>query len=144
MNVIYLDGRVGKDPELKRLANGQAVLSFSVATNETWHDDKGQKHEKTEWHNCVAWRKLAEALHENVKKGSAIIVVGKLQTRSWEGKDGCKNYRTEIMVINAGVPFRAHSPAKSDPAEGNDRAAGFLAGPEPIGKNEDDGCDLPF
>jgi single-strand DNA-binding protein len=106
MNTITLWGHVGKDSESKFTANGSQVLTFSLATKESWHDDKGEKHEKTEWHRCVAWRKLAEALDPYAKKGAPLIIIGRNETRSWE-KDGKKYYSTEIQVKYAGVPIMA-------------------------------------
>ena len=99
LNKVQLIGNIGKDAELKYTPSSVAVASFSVATSEQWKDDAGNKQEKTEWHNIVAWRKLAEICGEYVKKGGKIYVEGKLSTRTYE-KDGVKQYRTEIVADN--------------------------------------------
>jgi single-strand DNA-binding protein len=98
VNKVILVGRLGKDPETRYMTNGEAVTNFSLATSETWKDKSGEKQEKTEWHNCVAYRKLAEIIAEYVKKGSQIYVEGKLQTRKWQTKEGQDRYTTEIVV----------------------------------------------
>ena len=97
LNKVQLIGNVGKDPELKYTPSGVAVASFSMATTEKWKDNDGNPQEKTEWHNLVAWRKLAEIVGEYVKKGKPLYVEGKIQTRSYE-KDGVKRYSTEIVA----------------------------------------------
>lgn len=97
-NKVNLIGRLGKDPEIKRLESGQIVANFSIATSETFKDKEGQKQEKTEWHNIVAWGKLAEIIEKYVKKGDEIVVEGKLTNRSWEDKEGHKRYTTEVLV----------------------------------------------
>lgn len=98
VNKVILVGRLGKDPETRYMTNGEAVTNFSLATSETWKDKSGEKQEKTEWHNCVAYRKLAEIIAEYVKKGSQIYVEGRLQTRKWQTKEGQDRYTTEIIV----------------------------------------------
>lgn len=97
MNKAMVIGYVGKDPELRYTPGGDAVANFSIASSERWTDKDGQKQERTEWHNCVVWRKGAELINRYVAKGHRIYVEGKLQTRSWE-KDGVKRYSTEIVV----------------------------------------------
>ena len=97
VNKVIIIGRLGKDPEIRYMPNGEAVANFSLATSETWKDKAGEKQEKTEWHNCVAYRKLAEIIGEYVKKGAMLYVEGKIQTRKWE-KDGVTRYSTEIIV----------------------------------------------
>jgi single-strand DNA-binding protein len=98
VNKVILLGRLGKDPEVRYMANGEAVANFSIATSESWKDKSGEKQEKTEWHNCTAYKRLAEIVGEYVKKGSQIYVEGKLQTRKWEDKQGVTKYTTEIIV----------------------------------------------
>ncbi|MBT7736140.1 single-stranded DNA-binding protein [Candidatus Peregrinibacteria bacterium] len=100
LNRVQLIGNLTRDPELKQIPGGQAVASFGVATNFTWTDQSGNKQEKAEFHNIVAWRKLAEICGQYLKKGSKIFVEGRLQTRDWEGEDGVKRYRTEIVADN--------------------------------------------
>lgn len=98
LNQVNLIGRVGQDPEVKYLPNGDAVANVSVATSEKWKDKAtGQPKEETEWHRLTFYGKLAEIVGEYVKKGSQIYIQGKLKTREWE-KDGIKRYTTEIKV----------------------------------------------
>jgi len=99
LNKVTLIGNLGRDPELSYTAGGIAVAKFSVATNERWKDDSGNAQERTEWHNIVAWRKLAEICGQYLKKGSKVYIEGKLQTRSWDDKNtGVKRYTTEIIA----------------------------------------------
>jgi single-strand DNA-binding protein len=98
VNKVILMGTLGKDPELKFTPGGSAVCSFSIATKETWYDEKNEKHEKTEWHKIVVWGKKAESCNQYLAKGSQVYIEGKLQTRSWDDKDGTKRYTTEISA----------------------------------------------
>lgn len=99
VNKVILLGNVGREPEVKYTPSGTAVAEFSLATSEKYKDKSGQWQEKTEWHSCVAWSKLAEIVGEYVKKGSKIYVEGKLQTRSWDDKkSGEKKYKTEVVL----------------------------------------------
>ena len=96
VNKVLIIGRMGKDPEVKQ-AGSTTVANFSLATDESYTKD-GQKIEKTEWHNCVAWGRLAEIVRDYTSKGSQIYVEGKLQTRQWDDKNGNKRYTTEIVA----------------------------------------------
>lgn len=98
LNEAKLIGRVGKDPEIKRLDNGKCVVKFSVATTEKYTDKSGEKKETTEWHNCSAWDKLAEIIEKYVKKGMLIYVSGKIQYQEYENKEGSKIHATNILV----------------------------------------------
>ncbi len=98
VNKVILIGRLGKDPETRYMTNGEAVTNATLATSETWKDKSGEKQEKTEWHNLVFYRRLAEIAGEYLKKGSQIYVEGKLQTRKWQTKEGQDRYTTEIIV----------------------------------------------
>lgn len=99
INKVILVARLGQDPEAKFTPEGTAVTTFSVATSESWKDkNTGEKQEKTEWHRIVAWRKLAEICGQYLKKGSLVYLEGKLQTRTWEDKDGSKRYATEVVI----------------------------------------------
>lgn len=100
LNKVMIIGRLTRDPELRTTTNGANVASFSVATSFNWTDQSGQKKEQTEFHNVVAWRKLGEIVGQYLKKGSQVYIEGRLSTRSWEGQDGKKNYRTEIVADN--------------------------------------------
>jgi single-strand DNA-binding protein len=98
-NRVVLIGNVGKDPEIRYTTSGVPVVTFSLATSEMWKDKDGMQQERTDWHNVIAWRKLAEIIQEIVKKGSRLLVEGKIQTRSFE-KNGEKRYVTEIVADN--------------------------------------------
>lgn len=97
VNKVILVGGLGQDPTTRYMPNGEAVTNFSMATSESWKDKSGVKQEKTEWHNIVAYRKLAEIMGEYLKKGSSVYIEGRLQTRQWE-KDGVTRYSTEVIA----------------------------------------------
>src|SRR5919202_3408797 len=98
LNKVMLIGNVGRDPEMRYLQSGEPVTTFSVATNRRWTGTDGQPRDETEWHNVVAWRKLAEQCNEYLTKGRKVYIEGRLQTRSWDGQDGQKHYRTEVVA----------------------------------------------
>src|SRR5213082_1867736 len=99
VNKVILVGNLGKDPEVKDTTNGVPVAKFSVATNERYKAKAGEWQDRTEWHNIVAWQRLAEIVGEYVKKGSKVYIEGRLQTSSWDDKEsGQKKYRTEIIA----------------------------------------------
>ena len=98
VNKVILIGRLGKDPETRYMPNGEAVTNATLATSENWKDKSGVKQEKTEWHNLVFYRRLAEIAGEYLKKGSMVYVEGKLQTRKWQDKEGRDRYTTEIIA----------------------------------------------
>jgi single-strand DNA-binding protein len=98
VNKVILIGNLGKDPELKHTSGGTAVASITVATNERYKDKNGEWQDKTEWHNVVLWQRLAEIASEYLKKGRSVYIEGRLQTRSWEDKQGQKRYTTEIVA----------------------------------------------
>lgn len=100
LNKAMIIGNLTRDPEIRNTPNGQTVASFSVATNMVWTDQSGQKQEKAEFHNVVAWRRLAEICGQYLKKGAKVYIEGRLQTRDWAGQDGVKRYRTEIVAEN--------------------------------------------
>lgn len=101
INKVILIGNLGVDPEMRHTAGGQAVCNFRIATSESWGGRDGQeRQEKTEWHNIVAWAKLAEICNEYLRKGRQVYIEGRLQTRQWEDKDGVKRYTTEIVAQN--------------------------------------------
>ena len=97
MNKAIILGRLGQDPELKFTPSGAAVCNFSLATSEKWKDKDGQQQERTEWHRVTVWKKQAELCNQYLKKGSQCLIEGKIQTRSWDDKDGKKCYTTEII-----------------------------------------------
>ncbi len=113
-----LIGNLTRDPEMKSLPTGMKVTNFSVATNRVWRDKDGSKKEATEFHNVVVFGRQAETVAQYMKKGSNIMVEGRLQTRSWEA-DGKKNYRTEIIADNIQFGSRGSSDgAGSSPSYG--------------------------
>jgi single-strand DNA-binding protein len=98
VNKATLIGNVGKDPEIKVASNGNAVATFSLATSDRTKDQTGTWTDRTEWHNLVAFQRLAEIVRDYVKKGSKLYVEGRIQTRSWDDKDNQKHYKTEIVI----------------------------------------------
>lgn len=100
LNKAMLYGNLIKDPEMKALPSGIKVVSFSIATNRVYKDKNGVKQESAEYHNIVSFGKPAELIAQYMKKGNPIFVEGRIQTRSWDDKDGQKKYRTEIIVEN--------------------------------------------
>ncbi len=100
VNKVIILGRLGQDPELKYTPGGAAVCNFSLATSENWTDKSGQKQERTEWHRIVVWGKLAELCNQYLSKGRQAYLEGRLQTRSWDDKDGNKRYTTEINAAS--------------------------------------------
>ena len=101
LNRVMLIGNLGKDPELRYTTSGVAVATFSLATNESWKDSDGNVQERTEWHNIVVWKKLAEICAEWLKKGKKVYIEGRIQTRNYDDKNtGTKKYITEIVGDN--------------------------------------------
>lgn len=98
VNKVLLIGRLGNNPEIRFTNTGTAVANFNLATSENWNDKNGQKQERTEWHRVVVWGKLAELCEKYLSKGRQCFVEGRLQTRSWDDKDGNKRYTTEIVA----------------------------------------------
>ena len=140
LNKVMLIGNLGKDPELRYTPSGVAVATFSVATNESWKDQDGNTQERTEWHNIVAWRKLAEICGEYLKKGKKVYIEGRIQTRSYDDKNtGAKKYITEIVADNLIMLDGGRG------ATGENGGPGISASSEPAApgtaKTED---DLPF
>lgn len=98
VNKAILVGRLGKDPETRYMTSGEAVTNVSLATSERYKNKSGEKQERTEWHNLVFYRRLAEIAGEYLNKGSLIYVEGRIQTRKWQDKEGKDRYTTEIVV----------------------------------------------
>ncbi len=98
LNRVQLIGNLTRDPELRYTPNGTAVCSFGLATNRSWKTDSGEKHDEAEFHNIVAWNKLAELCSQFLVKGRKVFVEGRLATRTWTGQDGAKRNRTEIVI----------------------------------------------
>src|SRR5262245_26865504 len=148
VNKVILVGNLGKDPEVKYTPSGVPVAKFSLATNERYKDKGGEWQERTEWHNIVAWQRLAEIVGEYVKKGSKIYVEGRLQTSSWEDKQsGEKKYRTEIiaqdLVLLGG---RGEGDAEGRASRGAAASAGLDQRPAPADEHaaEITDEDIPF
>ena len=119
VNKVMLLGNLGRDPEVRTFPNGDSVCNFSIATSTSWKDKaSGEKKEKTEWHNIVMYRKLAEIAGEYLKKGSAVFVEGSLQTRKWQTKEGQDRYTTEVaadtMQMLGGRENRNSEPSNTD------------------------------
>jgi single-strand DNA-binding protein len=140
INKAILVGRLGSDPEVRYTPSGVAVANFNIATSEEWKDkDTGEKKERTEWHRIVAWSKLGEICGEYLSKGRQVYIEGRIQTRSWEDRDGNKKYTTEIVATDvqflggrdAGPGARAAGGASVSDSESS-----------PIQAPEDD--DIPF
>lgn len=100
VNKAILIGRLGKDPDIRYTPDGTMVTSFSLATVETYKDKNGDKVQKTEWHRIVAWGKKAEVCGEYLKKGSQVFIEGKIETKSYEDKEGVRRYQTQIIAGN--------------------------------------------
>jgi single-strand DNA-binding protein len=100
LNKVMLIGRLTHDPEVRTTPNGQTVATFSVATSRQWKDAQGAPQSQTEFHNIVAWRKLAEICGQYLHKGTKVYIEGRLQTTEWAGQDNVKRYRTEIVAEN--------------------------------------------
>ncbi len=109
LNKAIIIGNLTRDPELKSLPSGIQVASFSVATNRVWKDKSGAKQESADYHNVVVFGRQAEIVSQYMKKGSSILVEGRMQTRSWDGADGQKRYRTEIVADRVQFGSRAGS-----------------------------------
>jgi single-strand DNA-binding protein len=144
VNKVILVGNLGRDPELRRTPSGASVVSFSIATTERFNDKKGERQDRTEWHNIVAWGKLADLANQYLKKGRSVYIEGKLTTRSWDDKDGNKRYKTEIVANQIqflGSP--GESPAGDIPVNeyaGEDSVqSDAVLEPEPVVED-----DLPF
>ncbi|MEK7461144.1 MAG: single-stranded DNA-binding protein [Patescibacteria group bacterium] len=160
INKAFILGNVTKDPEMRYTPNGQGVTSFGVATNRRWKDQNGAMQEETQFHDVVAWGKLAELLTQILKKGNKIAVIGRLQSKSWEAPDGSKRNRTEIVMEDF-VPltpkaggFGAEGDMSQLPSEGGGEESQAPAAktakpakvekPAPSGDEEINLDDIPF
>lgn len=100
LNKVYLIGRLVSDPEYRTTTTGQDVTTLRMATNRVWTNREGQKQESSEFHTIVAWARLAQIANQYLQKGSLVMIEGRLQTRSWEDREGVKKYKTEIIAEN--------------------------------------------
>ena len=136
VNKVILVGNLGRDPEMKYTAGGTALCKFSLATTEVFSDKEGKQQERTEWHNVVAWGKLAEICGQYLSKGRQVYVEGGLRTRSWDDQNGNKRYTTEINARE--VQFLGGGPAASG-GGGTGAGGEDLGGPPPAADE-----DIPF
>src|SRR5712692_1132847 len=126
VNKVILIGNLGKDPELRTTPQGTSLARFSVATKTIWKDASGAKQERTEWHDVVAWERLAQICGEYLHKGKQVYVEGSLQTRSWEDQNGQKRYKTEVKANNV-VMLSPRDPSRAPGA-----AAGAANAPREV------------
>ena len=138
VNKVILVGNLGREPEARAMQNGGKVVTFSLATNESWRDKAtNERRDKTEWHRCVMFGKSAELAGELLKKGQLLYTEGKLQTRNWEDKDGIKRYTTEVVCEMFTMLGR-----KMD--ADNNQSAGSYNESEKSADSKSDDEDLPF
>jgi single-strand DNA-binding protein len=150
VNKVILIGNLGKDPEVRHLEGGVAVARFPLATSETFKDKSGQKQEKTEWHNIVLWRGLAEVAEKYLRKGQSVFIEGKIRTSQYQDKDGNQRYSTEIVADNMTMLTRGEGgqqeggnfQAASSAAAAN-YSTGKTSAPAGVAQN-DEPDDLPF
>lgn len=163
LNRVQLIGNLTRDPELRYTPSGTAVCTFSIATNRSWTTDSGEKHEETDFHRIVAWRKLAELCSQFLVKGRKVFVEGRLSTRNWTAQDGSQKSTTEVVIDDMilldsrGAPgVREEAPVPEEVEEPRARSAGASAGrkkaeepeaaPEDVSGSEDEIApeDIPF
>ncbi len=138
VNKVILVGNLGADPEVRYTPSGVAWANFSLATSRNWKDkDTGERKEQTEWHRIVVWRRLAEICGEYLHKGSQVYIEGRLQTRSWEDKDGNKRWTTEIVALEMQMLG-----SRGEKGDDFGQSGGGQFAPEPPGDLPDD--DIPF
>ena len=140
INKVILVGRLGKDPEIRSTPNGNTVAKFSLATDEKFTDKSGEKQERTEWHNIVAWGKLGEICGQYLRKGKLVYIEGAIRTDSWDDKEsGQKKYRTEIVASTMKMLDR-----KGD--EGGGGGGGYAGARKGGGANTEieDDDEVPF
>ena len=139
VNKVILVGNLGRDPELRYTATGTAVVNFTLATSESYKDRDGNRQSKTEWHNIVAWRNLAEICGKYLHKGKQVYIEGKLQTRKWQDRDGNDRYTTEIVADQMQMLGRA-----GDDGGGYQQGGGnYDYAPTPGGNNYQQGGGQP-
>ena len=125
LNKVFLIGNLTRDPELKTTPGGQPVCNIGMATNRIWTDKQsGQKQQKVEFHTVILWRRLAEIANQYLQKGSLVFIEGRLQTRSWEDKNGVKRWTTEIVAENMQLgPRTAQKLTPREPIKGREEPA---------------------
>lgn len=140
VNKVILVGNLGQDPDIKYTPSGKALAKFSIATNDRFKDKSGEWQDRAEWHNILAWQRLAEIVGEYLKQGSRVYIEGKLQTSSWEDRNsGEKKYRTEIVARDIVLLG-----SRENGADEGDQAS--PEGREPVHAGHDDITDdeIPF
>jgi single-strand DNA-binding protein len=138
VNKAILIGRLGADPEVRYLQDGTMVTTFRMATSEQWKNKDGGKEERTEWHRIVTFRRLAEICGDYLSKGSTVYIEGRIQTRSWDDKDGVKKFMTEIVANEMKMLDRKGQDSGGGQTQDWNRGAGPYNGPD---SSED---DVPF
>ena len=145
INKVILVGNLGKDPELRYTPSGAAVANFTLATSERFKDKSGEWQEKTEWHNIVAWRQLAEICGKYLHKGKQVYIEGKIQTRSYDDRDGNKRYTTEIVADQMQMLGRAGDEGGGSVRPQESRAPRATQGaPRNIAPTHEDFGEPPF
>ncbi len=137
LNKAMLIGNVTRDPELRNTPSGQTVASFSIATNLVWTDQSGQQQKKTEFHNIIAWRKLADICSKYLHKGSKVFIEGRLQTTDWTGAEGVKRYKTEIVAENMIMLDGKGGAPMESPMSGRSNSESTIEIPEDIMDDEE-------
>ncbi len=143
LNKVLILGNLGADPDMRTTGSNQVVATLSVATNERWTDAAGVKQERTEWHKVVVWGRQAEFCGQYLQKGSAVFIEGRIQTRSWEDKDGQKRYSTEIVANNLQLVSTSQISTRSSSADAGERTAERDAPTNPDAANIRDGYRIP-
>ena len=141
VNKVILIGNLGKDPEMRYTQSGTAVANFSLATTDSWTGKDGNKEERTEWHNIVAWARLAEICSQYLTKGRQVYIEGRIQTRKWEDKDGNTRYTTEIVAQNMQMLGSRGEGGGDFGGEYAGGGGGPAPGPDNAGVTDD---DIPF
>ncbi|MBN1572452.1 MAG: single-stranded DNA-binding protein [Deltaproteobacteria bacterium] len=145
VNKAILVGNLGSDPEVRYTPSGRPVATFSIATNEKWTDkNTGEKQERTEWHRIVAWGRLGEICGEYLSKGKQIYIEGRIQTRSWEDRDGNRRYTTEIVAQTMQMLGRRGETGDFNEGGGRDFDDGGDVPPIHEGPTGPDDDDIPF
>lgn len=144
LNKALVIGNLTRDPELKALPSGIKVCQFSLATNRVWKDKNGAKQESVDYHNIVVFGKQAETAAQYLKKGASALVEGRMQTRSWDDKEGKKNYRTEIVADRVQFGPRGGSAPSSTPAAGKTDEQAAPADTIDYPEEEINPDDIPF
>jgi single-strand DNA-binding protein len=144
LNKAFLIGNLTRDPETRALPSGQAVTTFSIATNRSWNDQSGKRQTVAEFHNIVAFGKLAEICKQYLSKGKMVYVEGRIQTRSWEGQDGIKKSRTEIVMENMQMGPRGLGAPGGSPAETGQKEPEVETIQYPADEGEINPDEIPF